>query len=110
MDRLIARQTELARQIEMEVRTAHDAAAVAQRSIATAGARADAARRTFQLVARRYTEGAASLLEYLDARTTRTNADLNLILTRYEFFQRCADLDRAAAVRSWPEFDQGAPQ
>lgn len=110
VDRLTVRAAEVRSQIEMEVRTAYDAASVAGRSISTAQARVDAARRTFQLVARRYGEGAATLIEYLDARTTRTNADLNLILTTYEFLQRCADLDRAAAVRTWPQFDQGARQ
>jgi outer membrane protein TolC len=85
--------------IRVEVRTAHEAATVAQAAIATADARLDAARRTFELVRRRYEEGVASPIELVDARTTFTSADLNRALTAYRYAMRWVDLERAAALR-----------
>ena len=85
--------------IEVEVRSAYDAATVAQAAIATAQDRLDAARATFQLVRRRYEEGVASPVELVDARTELTAAELNRSLTAYQYVIRYVDLERAAALR-----------
>ena len=77
---------------------AHDAAAVARTAITTATDRLTAAARTFELVQRRYGEGLASQLELLDARTTLTTAQLNRLITTYDFYQRVVDYERAAAL------------
>ncbi|MBX6364905.1 MAG: TolC family protein, partial [Gemmatimonadetes bacterium] len=98
-DRAQAARTELARQVKQQVTMAYRAAEVAYDAIATAGARVAAARRTFALVARRYAEGLASHLEYLDARNALTAAELNEILTRYDCAARRVELERAAALR-----------
>ena len=61
--------------------------------------RVASARRTFELVSRRRAEGAASQIDFLDARTAYTRAELNLILTRQSYAVRAAELERAAALR-----------
>jgi outer membrane protein TolC len=94
-----ARQEELDRQIVLHVEQAYEAAVVARRAIATAEDRLASARRTFELVSRRYENGAAAQIEYLDARTAYTNAELNLILTRYAYAARWVELEHAAALR-----------
>ncbi len=86
-------------QIVLEIRTAHEAASVAQLAIATADVRLEAAARTFTLVRRRFEEGAASPYELVDARTALTNAQLNRVLTAYRYAIRRVDLERAAAIR-----------
>jgi outer membrane protein TolC len=91
---------ELERQIELQVRTAYDALRVAEKSLVAADARNEAARRSYELVARRYAEGMASTLELLDARTTYTSAELNCVLTRHDYFARRVELERAAALRN----------
>ncbi|MGH7607881.1 MAG: hypothetical protein ACREME_11130 [Gemmatimonadales bacterium] len=48
---------------------------------------------------RRYEEGAASQIEFLDARTQLTNAELNRTLTAHRYAMRYVDLERAAALR-----------
>lgn len=93
-----ARRTDIARQIELQVRTGVDAAQVARTAIGTATDRLVAARRTFELVQRRYAQGLAAQLELLDARTALTSAELGLLLTTYDFYARVVDLDRAAAL------------
>ncbi|MCC6651622.1 MAG: TolC family protein [Candidatus Eisenbacteria bacterium] len=89
---------EAAAQVELDVRVAWQGAAVAREALQGARERHAAARRTWELVAKRHAIGAASLLELLDARTNLTNAGLNDVFTTYDYRERCAELDRAAAL------------
>ncbi len=91
------RAADAATLVELDVRTSWQGAEVARLSLATAHERLTAARRTWEMVEHRRASGAATLLELLDARTTYTSAGLNDVLTTYEYWQRCAELDRAAA-------------
>ena len=95
---LQARRDDVVRSIALQVRVAHDAAVVARTAIGTATDRLGAATRTFELVQRRHGEGLASQLELLDARTSLTTAQLNRLLTTYDFYQRVVDFERAAAL------------
>jgi outer membrane protein TolC len=97
-DQLALRRREAARAIALEVRQAHSAALVARSAIATAGDREAAARRTFELVERKYAQGLASQLEFLDARATWTAAALNRLITTYDYYQRAVQFARAAAL------------
>jgi outer membrane protein TolC len=99
-DRQRVTRRDLEERIRLEVRQAYAAAVVARAGIATAEDRVTAARRTFDLVRRRYEEGVASQIEFLDARTQLTNAELNRTLTAYRYAIRFVDLERAAALRS----------
>jgi outer membrane protein TolC len=95
--RLGALRDQASRQVQLDVAVTHAAAAVAQRAIATARERVDAAERTWDLVRRRRESGGATLLEVLDARNALTAAQLNAVLTTYDYYLRCVDFDRAAA-------------
>lgn len=95
---LRARRDDTARSIALQVRVAHDDAVVARAAIRTASARLDAAQRAFDLVQRRHREGLATQLELLDARTTLTSAQLNRLITTYDFHQRVVEYERAAAL------------
>lgn len=86
----------------LDVMNAYEAAITARDAIATAEARLDASRRTFDLVRRRYDQGAASPLELTDARTKLTAAELNHAVTKYQYAIRWVDLERAAALRAIP--------
>ena len=99
VERLRLRRTELEDLVRLDVRQAYDAAVVARDAIGTAEARLAAARRSFELVRRRYEEGLASQVEFIDARTAYTNADLNRVITVYRYAIRYIDLERAAALR-----------
>ena len=95
---LQARRQELAQQIRLQVQQAFDNVDVARRSIRTAEARLRSAEASFRLVQRKYEEGIASQIDFIDARTTLTNAQLNLALTRFDLLDRYAELERAAAL------------
>ncbi len=95
------RRSDLADRIALDVRDAYQAAVTARAAIATARARLDAAQRTFELVRRGYEEGVASHVEFVDARTAYTNADINVVLTAYRYAIRWVVLERVAALRDF---------
>lgn len=86
------------RGVELQVRLAWQAAAVAKQAIETAAAQQHAAERTHQLVSRRAEEGLASPLELSEARVALTAAQLNAVFTTYDYYLRRVELDRAAAL------------
>jgi len=96
--RLEAQAASADRQVALEVRSAWAAARVARDAIATADDRVAAARRTWDLTRRRYEQGMAPQMELLDARTSLTGAELNRVMTAYDYFLRRVELDRSAAL------------
>lgn len=97
-ERFALQGEDVRRGIELQVRTAWQAAAVARQGITTAAAQREAAARSYALVRRRAEEGLAPPLELSEARTQLTAAELNEILTTYTYYQRRVELDRAAAL------------
>lgn len=94
--RALRRQAE--RQVSLEVAVTHAAARVADGARRTAQDRVDAAQKAWDLVRLRRETGAATLLEALDARHALTQAQLNRLVTTYDYYQRCAQFERAAAL------------
>ncbi len=94
------RQRDLERQVTLQVEQAWDAAAVAERALTTASTRLAAARSSFTLVTRRYDEGLAPHIEFVAARESLTQAELNAVLSRFTYAARRVDLERAAALRA----------
>lgn len=90
---------ELDRQIDLQVRQAYDAVVAQRQALQAAGDRLTAARRSYELTARRYQEGMAAPIELLDARTAYTAAQINQVLTRHEYGARYIELERVAALR-----------
>jgi outer membrane protein TolC len=56
------------------------------------------AREGFRLVNRKYEEGQASLIEFMDARTSLTQAEENLILSKYACLSKYAEFENIIAV------------
>jgi outer membrane protein TolC len=92
LDRLRTQQQETERQIALQVQQGLDQLLVAEQSLTTAQERLRSAEEGFRLTSRKYEEGLANQITYLDARTTLTNAQLNLNITRYDLFIRLAEL------------------
>ena len=95
-------QDELAQQIRLEVQQALDNLNTSSDGVATAKARAEAARAAFRIASRKRDEGVINQVEFMDARNTLSSAELNLNLTRFELLARQADLDYATAAGSLP--------
>lgn len=108
-ERLRLRSAELEELVRLDVIRAYRAAIVARGAIGTADAGLAAARRSFELVRRRYEEGLANQVEFLDARTTLTSAELNRVITVHRYAIRYVDLERAAALRAIDETQENEP-
>ncbi len=103
----VARKTatqraELSQQVQLEVQQSLDRLNTSADSLATADARADAARAAFRIASRKRDEGVISQVEFIDARSSLTSAELNLNVTRFEVLARQAELDYATAAGILP--------
>src|SRR4029079_10546466 len=79
----VARRTatqldELTQQGQLEVQQSLDRLNTRADSLATADARSDAARAAFRIASRKRDEGAISQVEFIDARSGLTAAELNM--------------------------------
>ncbi|MBL8269546.1 TolC family protein [Steroidobacter sp.] len=99
---LVLRQEEIAQQIRLEVQQSYDRLATARDSLATAAARAEAARAAFRIASRKRDEGVISQVEFIDARSALTSAELNHNLTRFNVLARRAELEYATSTGDLP--------
>ena len=93
---------ELTQQVQLEVQQSLDRLNTSADSLATAEARAEAARAAFRIASRKRDEGVISQVEFIDARSSLTRAELNLNVTRFEVLARQAELDYATAAGTLP--------
>jgi outer membrane protein len=103
----VARKTatqldELTQQVQLEVQQSLDRLNTSADSLATAEARSEAARAAFRIASRKRDEGAISQVEFIDARSSLTGAELNLNVTRFSVLARQAELDYATASGALP--------
>lgn len=94
---LVLRQEEVAQQIRLEVQQSLDRLRTARDSLATALARAEAARAAFRIASRKRDEGVINQVEFVDARSTLTRAELNHNLTQFNVLARRAELEYATS-------------
>lgn len=97
-----ARRDEVALQIQLEVQQALDRLDTTSDSLATARARAEAARAAFRIASRKRDEGVINQVEFIDARSALTSAELNLNVTLFDLLARQAELDYATAAGTLP--------
>ena len=93
---------ETTQQIQLEVQQALDRLETTADSLATAAARADAAHAGFRIASRKRDEGVINQVEFIDARSSLTSAELNLNVTRFDLLARQAELDYATAAGTMP--------
>lgn len=89
---------QLADQIRLEVQQALDALTTNAAALQAAQARRDAAQAAFRIAGRKRDEGVIPQVEFLDARTSLTAAELNLLAVRLELLARQAELDYVTGV------------
>lgn len=89
---------EVRKQIELQVINALNELQTAQAGIASAMSQVKSAREGFRLVKRRYEEGQANLIEFIDARTTLTQAEENLIISKYTYLSDYAEFEKVCAI------------
>ncbi len=88
---------ETEQKIRMQVIDEYYTTMAAYQAIDAAKMQVRAAGKAFSLIDRRYRENQATLLEYIDARTSFTTAKSNLIITMNDYFARVEALEFAMA-------------
>ncbi|MBD3234733.1 MAG: hypothetical protein GF315_13490, partial [candidate division Zixibacteria bacterium] len=91
-----ARQEEVRKQIGIETRNAYHSVQVAARKIEAAAAFLESARASYKIVERKFAEGMSPQIEYLDSRTTLTNAEINYINVQQDYRIALAELERVS--------------
>ena len=89
---------ELEKQINLYVIDAFYELAAAIEAVVSARTQRESAVKAFDLINKKYNQGQSNLLEFIDARTSATNALLNLILAQYDFEISQAAYERALAI------------
>jgi len=96
---IIARKLEEAsKQIELQVINTMNELLTAEKGILVAERQLKNAREGFRLVNRKYEEGNASLIEFIDARTTLTQAEENLIISRFRYLSSFAEFEKVTVI------------
>jgi outer membrane protein len=89
---------EARREIELQVINTMNELLTAEKGIGAAESRLRNAKEGFRLVNRKYGEGQAGLLEFLDARTTLTQAEENLIISKFAYLSAYAEFEKVTAI------------
>jgi len=89
---------EVKKQIELQVINILNELLTAEKSILAAEAQVRNAREGFRLVKRKYEEGEASLIEFIDARTTLTQSEENLIISKFSYLTCFAEFEKVTAI------------
>jgi outer membrane protein len=95
--RLQVQQTELEKQVELQVTVEFQALKAAGLALEASIQKEHSARSAFEIAAKKYQYGAAPQVEYLDARTTYTGASVSRVISRCEYLIQQARLEGAAA-------------
>jgi outer membrane protein len=89
---------EVKKQIELQVINSLNELLAAEKGIIAAEKQLKNAGEVFRLVNRKYEEGQASLIEFIDARTTLTQAEENLIISKFRYLSDYAEFEKATAT------------
>jgi len=90
---------EAKKQIELQVIQAINELSAADKGIAAAGSQLKNARESYRIIEKKYGEGQSSLIEYIDARATMTQAEENLIISKFHYLSAFAEFERITGIR-----------
>lgn len=96
--KLFTKEEEIKRRIALEVERILDNLTVARKSVDVAEEQVQSAELSFKIVNKKFQEGIASQIEYLDAQTTLSDAAINVVLTRYDYYIIHAEYERILAL------------
>lgn len=96
-EKLEAAKAEAESRIQMQVVNDYFAVLTGMETVRSAKKQLRSAKKAFYLIERKYAEGQATLLEYIDARTSFTTAQSNLIIAKNDYFIRTAELEYSSA-------------
>jgi outer membrane protein TolC len=77
---------------------------VARDAIETTATRRKSSELSFNIIEKKYGEGMAPQIEYIDARNTLTQAEIEAALAKYDYAIKIAEYEAAGAVLDLKEF------
>jgi outer membrane protein TolC len=89
---------EARKQIELQVTASLEEISSSEKGIISAESRLKNAKESFRIIERKYNEGQASLIEFIDARSNLTQSEENLIISRYRYLSAFAEFEKVAAI------------
>jgi len=92
------KKLELQKQINLQVREAIKNLNVAKAKLQTASDRKESAGKSFAIMKKKFENEMASHLEFIDARTTYTQASVNQTIVEYDYLIKEAELERVTAA------------
>ena len=96
-EKLESRYQELQNQIRLEVREGYYSVLVALKNFQSTKDRLFSQKKSFEIVDKKYQQGMALQVEYLDARNTFIRSEIDLIVARYDYYISSAVLERITA-------------
>jgi len=84
--------------IELEVNAALEEISASEKGIISAESRLKNAGESFRIIERKYGEGQASLIEFMDARANLTRSEENLIISKFRYLSAFAEFEKVAAI------------
>ena len=94
---------ELKNQIDLQVRQAYDNLLLAYKKIEVSNRQLISSQASFNLVNKKYQQGMITVVEYIDARTNFTNAQINNIISTFDYYIRYAEMERITATYEMPK-------
>jgi outer membrane protein len=89
---------ELEMLIQLEVTNAFYTLEAAEKEMVSVRKQLESSKKAFNIVEKKYAEGQASLIEYIDARTNFTNTQEKLIIARYDYMIKYAEYERVTGL------------
>jgi outer membrane protein TolC len=96
---LSLKTSELENQLNLEVINAYYEFEAAYKEIAIAELEVNACKKTYDIIEKKYGIGQASMIEYIDARTSYTSARHNFILSKYGYLIKKASFEKVACLK-----------
>jgi outer membrane protein len=92
------RQIQNEQKIKLEIIQAYYALEEAEQSYQTSVKQQKSRKAAFKIIEKKYESGQSSLLEYMDARNRKTEAEINAIISKYDVLIKLAELEKSAAL------------
>ena len=85
-------------QVKLQVLDLYYELEAVEKAIIAAQQETLSATKSFEIINKKYNEGQASLIQFIDARTTMTSAEFNSIIATYDYKIKYAEFERAACL------------
>ncbi len=97
-NKISAQILEIKNRVKLQVREAYKNYIVAEKTIQSTKERLESYKNSFRIIDKKFNEGMASQIEYLDARNNLTQAEVLAVIAQYDYKQKYAELEKIVAL------------